>query len=358
LSLTLPSTRSGVAVLTLSGVLLTLGCQAPPTGKRPAPRGSETGRPAAAHTAIVLAAEAKHDFGRVLQGATLHQAFVTRNATPAAINVENTREVLGCLGVPVPRVLAPGAAGKLEVTCRATVYGPLRVALPLRASGQAAGELALTAEVEPLVAFDRALLEVNVPFGTSGFAEARLRGVRAAAAHLDLVPLAPLPQGLAATVLPATDGGSHGVTLRVSHAAAGTHAGSLRFATGLAEPKAIELGYLVKVASTLAISPTNPVLDFGTPAGAGTIVRVTSQTTDFRVERVEVAEGPFDARLRRHDDAYAIEVSIDTAKLRGGMRGVNGRLLILSNDRAEPRKEVPLFALRSPGALGDAGVTQ
>lgn len=298
----------------------------------------------------MLVAEPKHDFGRVLQGDTLRHAFVTRNATNAALDVEDAREVLGCSGVPVPRVLAPFGSGKLEVTCRATVYGPLRVALPLRANGRAAGELALVAEVEPVLAFDRALLEVSVPFGTSGLAEAGLRGARASSARL--VALTALPAGLRTTVLPPTGAGGHRVSLRVSDAVAGTHAGSLRFATGLAEPKEIELGYLVKVESTLAISPTNPVLDLGAPGGARTSVRVMSQTAGFRVERVEVAEGPYDARVRRDGDAYAIEVSIVAAKLRRGLRGVNGRLIILSNDRAEPRKEVPLFAL---GSLVEAG---
>jgi hypothetical protein len=246
----------------------------------------------------------------------------------------------------VPPELAAGATGKLEVSCRAAFHGPLRVSLPLRADGRAAGEVAVTAEVEPLLAFDRALLEVNVVFGSSGSAEARLVGARASVARL--VPLTSLPDGVTATVFTPSDGGSQRVSLRVSRAAAGTHAGSLRLATNLAEPKEVELGYRVKVTSTLVISPTNPLLDLGAPAGTQTLVKVTSQRPGFRVERVEVREGPFEAHVRREGDTHVIGISVSAGAVPRGMRGANGRLFIVSNDHAEPIKEVPLLALGSP----------
>jgi hypothetical protein len=223
--------------------------------------------------------------------------------------------------------------------------------LPLRANGSAAGELVLSGEIEPLLGFDRALLELELEFGATGMVEARLLGARAAAARL--VAASSLPDGMALTLLPAADGANQGVALRVSGAAAGTHAGGLRFATGLVEPTEIELGYLVKVSSTLAVSPTNPVLDLGAPEGRGTIVRVTSQSPDFRVKRVEVLDGPFGARVRKDGDAFAVEVFVVADELARDVRGANGRLLIVSNDRAEPNKEVPLFALGSAAASAD-----
>jgi hypothetical protein len=325
--------------------VLVLGCDSPRNGKPSEPRASAAAGASAEHAGVVLVAEPRHDFGRALQGDTLRHTFVTRNTTSRTVHVEDLREVLGCSGEALPRVLAPGATGELAVACRAIIYGPLRVSLPLRASGRSAGELALAAEVEPLLAFDRALLEIDVPFGTSGSAEALLRGARAGAAQLELSTRP--PAGMAVTMLPQTSGEAARVTLRVGNAGAGTHAGSLRFATGLGEPKEIELAYLVKVASTLTISPTNPVLDLGVPAGTRTLVRVASTWPGFRVQRVAVPEGPFVARVQRDGDGYAIEVAIDATKVVRGMRGANGRLLILSNDRAEPRKEVPLFALGS-----------
>jgi hypothetical protein len=321
-------------------------CEAPRSPERSEPGSSSSASAATRRTAIALVAEPKFDFGSVVQGDTLRHAFVTHNATRVALEIEHPREALGCSGTAVPRVLGPGRTGKLEITCRANVFGPLRVSLPLRANGGPAGELVLVGEVEPLLAFDHSLLEVQVPFGARGFAQARLRGARASAARL--VPLTALPEGAVVTVLAPADGQSQGVALHVTTVAAGTHAGSLRFATGLAEPKQVELPYLIKIASTLAISPTNPVLDLRAGAGAQTTLRVSSQRPAFRVQRVEVLDGPFSARFRQDGDAYAVEVSIVPAKIAAGAHGANGRLLIVSNDRAEPRKEVPLFAL---GAL-------
>ena len=53
----------------------------------------------------------------------------------------------------------------------------------------------------------------------------------------------------------------------------------------------------MKVTGTLAVSPENPVLDLAAPDGARSIVEVTSTQPGFRVERAEVIEGPFSARV-------------------------------------------------------------
>jgi hypothetical protein len=300
----------------------------------------------AGDAAATLVAQARHDFGHVAQGATLRHVFATRNRTNAAIRVENTLEVLGCAGVAQPDALAPGEAGELHVTCRASIHGPLRVSLPLRANGRPAGELSLVATVEPLVAFDRALLDMNVAFGEAGETVARLRGKLARSARLSLAS-AP-PPGMDVRVLPAADGGTQGTLLRLSRPAAGVHAGTLRFLTGLAEPEVVELPYSVRVTGTLVVSPTNPVLDLAAPGGARAIVRVTSAQPGFEVERAEVLEGPFSAHVRQEGAAFAVELSLVVAKFPPGAHGVNGRVRIVSNDRTEPMREIPLFALGTP----------
>jgi hypothetical protein len=220
------------------------------------------------------------------------------------------------------------------------------VSLPLRANGRAAGELSLEAEVEPLLTFDRALLELNVPFGRADEARAHLRGKLARSARL--TPADAAPSGMDVRVLPAADGGAEGAVLRLIRPAAGVHAGTLRFRTGLREAPAVELPYSVKVAGTLAVSPTNPVLDFAAPGGARSIVTVTSTQPGFRVERADVVEGPFSASVKAAPGGYAVEVSVVPAKFPEGARGANGRIRIVSNDRTEPTKEVPLFALGRP----------
>jgi hypothetical protein len=293
-----------------------------------------------------LVQDRSHDFGRVTQGDTLRHAFMTHNRTDASITVENPRTVLGCTGAATPRALAPNQIGKLEVTCHANVPGPLRVSLPLRANARPAGELTVAAEVEPLLVFDRALIEMNVPFGQAHETSARLGGKLARSARLTLASAA--PSGMDVQVLPSADGGTEGAVLRLERPAVGVHAGTLRFHTALAEPAAIELPYSVKVTGTLTISPTNPVLDLAAPGGTRSVITVTSTQPGFRVERAEVLEGPFAVYVRNEPEGAAVEVSIVPTKLREGSRGVNGRIRIASNDRTEPNKEVSLFALGQP----------
>jgi len=104
----------------------------------------------------------------------------------------------------------------------------------------------------------------------------------------------------------------------------------------------------VKVTGTLAASPTNPVLDLASPDGARAVVTVTSEQAGFEVERVEVLDGPFSTRVRRDGPAFRVEVTVVEAKLAPDASGVNGRIRIVSNDRTEPSKILPLFALGRP----------
>lgn len=329
---------------------LALGCRRSATSGEQAGAASSAAVPlegAAGANAELVVPVRRHDFGRVTQGDTLRHAFVARNGTTAALSVEDTLEVLGCSATPVPAVLEPGGTGKLEVVCKAGFAGPLRVSLPLRANGRPAGELSVAAEVEPLLAFDRKVVDLTMPFGEERGAEVRLRGTRANDARLSLA--APPPATLEARVLP-DESASHGVALRARGSAVGTRVGSLRFTTGLPEPREVSLSYVVKVTGTLSVSPTNPILELGGSGPKRTVVKVTSTQPDFVVSRAEVLEGPFTARVRRADGGYEIEVSAVEAKLPAGASGVTGRLRIVSNDRTEGTKELPLFGLGQPFA--------
>jgi hypothetical protein len=296
-----------------------------------------------------LVARPKHDFGQVTQGDTLRHAFALRNVTGSVLTVDDTIEVLGCSGVPAPSVLEVGGGGQLEVTCRPMTHGPLRVSLPFRANGLPAGELTLTASVEPLAAFDRAVVDLTFPFGEERRAEVRLRGTLAK--KVQLTPVAPAPPGLEMKVLPAEAGKSEGVALRATGNTVGTHVGSLRFATGLPMPSEIAFSYVVKVFGTLEVAPTNPVLDLAAPGGTRSTLHVKSTQPGFQVTGAEVMDGPFATKIRRAGTGYEVEVTFVLEKLHPGTRGVNGRIKILSNDRTEPRKEVPLFALGRPPGL-------
>jgi hypothetical protein len=44
------------------------------------------------------------------------------------------------------------------------------------------------------------------------------------------------------------------------------------------------------------------------------------------------------------DNRFQVQVTVVEDRLTTGERGSQGKLLILSNDRTEPEKEIPLFA--------------
>ncbi len=323
-----------------------LGCRERASGdERAAAAGSGESRSAADGGSQVLIASPRHDFGRVAQGDTLRHGFVAFNASNAVLRLDETPEVLGCsatLSLP----LEPKQSGKVEVACRATVPGPLRVSLPLRAGGRALGELSLSAEVEPLLAFEPRIVSVMVPFGEKRTTTVRLRGTRAKAAHLSPAD-APSP-GFEFRVLPGDADQGEVIEILVAGKAVGTQAGTLHFATGLDEPREVSLPFAVKVVGTLAVSPTNPVLDLSAPGPKRAVLSVTSAQPGFSVSRVTILEGPFTASLRRVNGGFEVEVGVVEAKLSAAMRGVNGGLRITSNDRTEPTRDVPLFAVGKP----------
>ena len=63
------------------------------------------------------------------------------------------------------------------------------------------------------------------------------------------------------------------------------------------------------------------------------------------VQPADVVEGPFAAVIERTDGGYAVRVSVVAARIAPGERGVMGKLVLVSNDPAESRKEVPLFGM-------------
>jgi hypothetical protein len=220
------------------------------------------------------------------------------------------------------------------------------VSLPLRASGRPVGELSISGEVEPLLAFEPRVISLNLQFGEKRNAEARLRGFRAKVARLSHAG-AP-PPGVELRVLPGDSERGEGVAMDVLGETVGTHAGTLHFVTGLEDPRDVFLPFAVKVVGTLMVSPTNPVLDLSTPGPKRAVLHVTSAQPGFSISRATILEGPFTASVRRVNGGFEIEIGVAEAKLSPGVSGVNGRLRITSNDRTEGTKDVPLLAVGKP----------
>lgn len=180
-------------------------------------------------------------------------------------------------------------------------------------------------------------------YGEADAQEVRLTGRGAARAHLSVVSID--PSGPDVTVLPATAADPPGLRVAMTGARVARVAGQVIVSTGLATPERLSLNYTWHVAGNLVVDPTSPFIDLRASPGP-VAVRVSSRRPDFSPTRV-ATEGPFKAHLARDDapGSYVVEVAIDGPRAPAWQRSFAGKLFLISNDPAEPRKEIPLFAL-------------
>ena len=123
------------------------------------------------------------------------------------------------------------------------------------------------------------------------------------------------------------------------------HAGNITVTTGLARPKEIAIPYACKVAGTLEVSPTNPYFNLKLPGPKLVSIEVRSAQPGFQVHGARVLEGPFAASVEGPvgDNLFRVQVRVLEERVADDSRASQGKLLILSNDRTEPKKEIPLF---------------
>lgn len=198
-----------------------------------------------------------------------------------------------------------------------------------------------------LLLFEGAPVAIESRFGAPASKDVRLSGQLAR----DARPAMVRTEGtvVAASVLPAEGGRPAGVRLSLSGKQAGQGVGNVVVSTGLADPKELVLYYGWKVPGNLTVTPSNPYLDLRAPGSPVVEISVASRRSDFRLERAEVVSGPFAARVApARGGSYVVQVRAVASAASGDRRGFLGTLVLVSNDPAEPHKEIPLFAL---GAL-------
>jgi hypothetical protein len=199
--------------------------------------------------------------------------------------------------------------------------------------------------VEPLLAFTSRTVNLKVPFGETASEEVWLVGRQAAAARLEIDSVE--PAGPEVDVVPARSGGPQGLRLTMTGTHVGTVAGQIVVETGLEKPRTLTLLYSSQVLGSLSVDPTNPFIDLRASGPVGATIRVTSDRKNFRLDSARIVEGPFEAKFGRDEVGHGYLVSVGVVKDRHleEQRGLLGTLRLMSNDPAEPQKDVPVFAL-------------
>jgi hypothetical protein len=295
----------------------------------------------------LICASATYDFGDVLQGDRLSHVFHLANMGSRPLFIERIDRAYSCASslVGLPVGLEPGAGIVIDVTCDTRErQGVMKDVLVVHAGGARAPELKLEldARVEPLLALLPMLVDLRTAFGTPASADVRVIGRLAPRARLALERV----EGAGPQVTVAGDSDSPGLRLRIEGRRVGRGAGRVFVSTGVAEPATLILSYSWQVMGNLEVSPQAPYLDLR--AGPKAIVlEVKSNRPDFRLDAVDVAQGPFEVRFDPSPGGrgYAVEVRAVEDRIPSGERGVLGTIVLVSNDLAEPKKEVTLFAL-------------
>lgn len=211
------------------------------------------------------------------------------------------------------------------------------------AQGGAAATLQSEGRTAPAIGFDSDFVDLRPPFGGTASTDVHLIGSQAAKA-------APKVTGTGSDIVTAvairSDAGHvQGFRLSCNGNRVGMHAGSMMVDTGVAALPTLALSWGCRVPATLEVDPANPYLNLRASGDRATKVVVRSSQPGFVVKSARVTEGPFRATLEApaSDGSVAVTIRVQNDEIPDQARAATGKLLIESNDKREPRKEVPLF---------------
>jgi uncharacterized protein DUF1573 len=296
-----------------------------------------------------------HDFGRVLEGDGLKHVFTLTNTGASPAHVTRVERSPSCVAGKVPTPIAPGASAGVEIECATRGRaGRLADFVAVHSDDPASPlPLQLHATIEPRLAFETNLIEIEVMHGERRSREIRLVGSLATRARIAVRSID--AGGPAVAILAAQRDRPGGLALTLVGDKVGVRVGRVLVSTGLDQPAELGLPYTMKVTGNLRLSPTNPTFNLRDPEARVQTLTVKSARTDFRLLSADVVEGPFAAVIERAEGAgggYAVRVSVVAARVAANERGFTGKLILISNDPAEPRKEVPLFGMGTIAPIG------
>jgi hypothetical protein len=277
----------------------------------------------------------------------LTNAGATLRLRPAASSAR-------CRWQGLPEAIAERTTVPLSVECQSDLLGPLHEELTIldATDDHVVATLRIAGNVEPIIGFDTAFVDLRPELGQTASVEVHLIGKRAAQAAPKVTSTG--ADLVTAVLLGAPAGSARGFRVSCKGDRVGMHAGSLVVETGVADRPTLTLSWGCRVPATLDVQPANPYFNLRVSGDRATTIRVTSSQPGFAVSSARVIEGPFRASLAKPDPDGSIPITIrvNNDAVPDEARAATGTLLILSNDRREPRKEVPLFGF---GKVNKAG---
>jgi hypothetical protein len=311
-------------------------------------KGETASVPGSAEVPRLVCVSAEHDFGTVRESDRPAYAFSLRNAGLAPLQINKVDPSHSCAANHPPQRIAPGEDATLEVACDTEGRGSRLVEkLTVHSNDPQAPALvlAVTARIEPWLAFESRTVEAKAPFGRDDSQDVRLTGSLAFTAHLAVDAVE--PPGPDVKIIPADDQKPEGLRIMCTSLRVARVAGQVRVTTGLEKPSHLTVLYTCEVIGNLTLEPTNPFIDLRAAGLAEVAVHVSSSRPDFRLEQARAVDRPFESTFERDPNGhgYSVRVRVRGDQVPEGVRGATGTLRLVSNDPAEPQKDVPLMAL-------------
>jgi hypothetical protein len=310
------------------------------------------------------------DFGTVIEGDKLRHVFVVKNPGNAPLLISSAHASCGCTVAALKNnSIAPGGTGEIDASFDThNRVGPSRTTITVEsnATGQAHATLTLAANVERLLALEQGYVRVVTDYGVPRVEKVWLTGKLVGEASPRVLKLEsqgradtpvdadkdPILNALSVRPIEEQAGGTvkKGLELKLNGDRVAAGSGKVTVATGLAKPEKLELQLTWSVASTLQVEPDS--LRFGGGQGEGheRVLLVRSKKPNFRLLWVRVLEGPFAAAIERPESNAVFKVRVTWNEPPPGKHAENiGKLQLISNDPAEPKKVVELKVTNLPG---------
>ena len=345
--------------------LCSLGCRgraghAGPSARAPV----DAGRPRIAFEA------ASHDFGTVIEGDKLRHVFVLKNTGNAPLLISSAHASCGCTVAALKtKTIAAGGTGEIDATFDTHGrVGPSHTTITVdsNATDQAHATVTLTANVERLLALEPRYVHVATEYGVPKVEKVWFTGKLLAEATPKVLKLEsqrrgdapgdadkdPIFSELSVRPIEEQAGGTvkKGLEFKVKGGRVASGAGKVTIATGLPKPEHLEMPLTWVVTGTLKVDPYSLSFGAGQPEGHERILRVSSKKPNFKLSRVRVLDGPFAAALERAESPAVFKVKVTwNGSLPGEHVGAGiGKLQLISNDPAEPKKVVELRIVTAP----------
>jgi hypothetical protein len=321
-----------------------------------------------------------HDFGTATEGEKLQHVFDVKNVGVGTLVIDRVTTSCGCTAAVVKtKEIAPGATGQIEVTFDTSARrGANRKSITIISNDPASPrtQLEVAVNVESLLAFEPFFVRLNPEYGEEQVREAWLVGKL-----LDQAKIAISEQNddkeVSVELAEKTEGDKKipGLRFKLKGKKVGYGSGRVTVATGLDKPNQLVLRYSWNVKGNIRVLPAQLYFDDKRPDAKERTLKVSSSKANFKLREVKIESGPFKAKIEKTaaimsgvagqasvEPTTDVKVTLlDGATPKADASGEVGKLVLLSNDPLEPKKEVSLrLAVGRPmgprGPIGAPGM--